>query len=289
MKGLRGRSGGIRLLPGSLRSERAGLLKTGVISLAFHCIFLAFLSLSLGSGGGSSIYRFTIRPFSRPGNGLPEGGPPAGSPAAERPALAKAHSQTAADRSRHKMKQGRIALEEQKQPLQRQERAETARAITIAEKAALPVEARPTREGDPIPVRPGEQAKGNDSGGSGQGEGVQGTGQGSGEGGFGIGLGQGQGGFGWGRSLSSPRYAQNPKPVYPPEARAKGYQGKVLLRVEVLPNGQVGQIAVKKTSGYEALDQSALAAVKQWRFIPARKGEVAVPVWVIIPIKFQLL
>jgi protein TonB len=51
----------------------------------------------------------------------------------------------------------------------------------------------------------------------------------------------------------------------------------------------VGQVALKKSSGYEALDRSALAAVKGWRFLPARKGEVTVPVWVIIPIKFQLL
>jgi TonB family protein len=267
-------------MPGLFRSERAGLLKTGIISLAFHCVFLALLSLSLGSGGGSSIYRFTIRPFSRLGNGLPEGSPAAGSSAVERRALAKTHRQTAADRSSHTIKQD--------QPSRSQERAETAQDITIAEEAALPVEAGPAREDNPIPPRSGEQAKG-DSAEAGSGQGVQGTGQGSGEGGFGIGLGQGQGGFGWGGSLSSPRYAQNPKPVYPPEARAKGYQGKVLLRVEVLSDGQVGQIAVKKTSGYEALDQSALAAVKQWRFIPARKGEVAVPVWVIIPIKFQLL
>jgi protein TonB len=51
----------------------------------------------------------------------------------------------------------------------------------------------------------------------------------------------------------------------------------------------VGQVEVKKSSGYEVLDQSALVAVKQWRFIPARKGEVAIPFWVNIPIKFQLL
>jgi protein TonB len=89
--------------------------------------------------------------------------------------------------------------------------------------------------------------------------------------------------------VSSPRYAHNPKPLYPQEAREKGSQGKVLLRVEVLASGLVGQIAVKKSSGCEALDRSALAAVKEWRFIPARKGEVAVPVWVIIPVKFQLL
>jgi len=85
-----------------------------------------------------------------------------------------------------------------------------------------------------------------------------------------------------------PRYAQNPKPAYPQEAREKGYEGEVILRVEVLPNGRVGQIEVKNSSGYELLDRSALTAVKQWRFIPAKKGETPIPLWVNIPVKFQL-
>ncbi|OGP88181.1 MAG: hypothetical protein A2156_03740 [Deltaproteobacteria bacterium RBG_16_48_10] len=85
-----------------------------------------------------------------------------------------------------------------------------------------------------------------------------------------------------------PRYAENPKPPYPQEARERGYQGEVLLRVEVLSNGRVGQIEIKRSSGYEILDQSALATVKQWKFIPAKKGEDTVSLWVNIPIKFQL-
>ncbi len=85
-----------------------------------------------------------------------------------------------------------------------------------------------------------------------------------------------------------PKYAENPKPVYPKEARDKGYEGEVVLRVEVLPNGRVGQIEIKKSSSYEVLDRSALTSVKQWKFIPAKKGDVATPLWVNIPIKFQL-
>jgi len=85
-----------------------------------------------------------------------------------------------------------------------------------------------------------------------------------------------------------PRYAQNPKPAYPQEAREKGYEGEVILRVEVLSNGRVGQIEVKNSSGYELLDRSALTAVKQWRFVPAKKGETPIPLWVNIPVKFQL-
>jgi protein TonB len=88
--------------------------------------------------------------------------------------------------------------------------------------------------------------------------------------------------------VSSPRYGENPKPVYPLEARQKEYQGEVLLKVEVLQNGRVGEVEVEKSSGYEVLDQSALATVKKWRFIPAKKGGVAIPCWVNIPFKFQL-
>jgi TonB family protein len=87
---------------------------------------------------------------------------------------------------------------------------------------------------------------------------------------------------------SRPSYAENPKPLYPQEARKKGYEGEVVLRVEVLISGRVGQIEIKKSSGYELLDRSALTTVKQWRFIPAKKDETPIPLWVNIPIKFQL-
>jgi protein TonB len=58
--------------------------------------------------------------------------------------------------------------------------------------------------------------------------------------------------------------------------------------VEVLSNGRVGQIEIKRSSGHEVLDQSALSTVRQWKFTPAKKGEDAIPLWVNIPIKFQL-
>jgi len=85
-----------------------------------------------------------------------------------------------------------------------------------------------------------------------------------------------------------PKYAENPKPIYPQEARKKGFEGEVILRVEVLSNGRIGQVELKKSSGYELLDRSALATIKQWRFIPAKKGENPISLWVNIPIKFQL-
>jgi protein TonB len=50
----------------------------------------------------------------------------------------------------------------------------------------------------------------------------------------------------------------------------------------------VGEIKVTRSSGHEILDRSALSTVKQWKFIPAQKGEEPIPLWVNIPIKFQL-
>ena len=88
--------------------------------------------------------------------------------------------------------------------------------------------------------------------------------------------------------FARPKYGENPKPVYPAEARKRGYHGEVILKVEVLSNGRVGQIELKRSSGHEILDRSALAAVKQWRFIPAKEGENIISVWVNIPVKFQL-
>ena len=61
-----------------------------------------------------------------------------------------------------------------------------------------------------------------------------------------------------------------------------------MLRVEVLSNGRVGEIEVRRSSGHVVLDRSAVAAVKQWKFVPAKKGETQVSVWVNIPVTFQL-
>jgi TonB family protein len=271
MKALRGVSG-------LLQGEGSGLLKTGAVSLVFHLVILAFLSLSLGSGGGSSIYRFTIRPYFAAGDGMAKGGAHPG--LVRPPAAATAQQAKIAAR---RMQQG--ISREKKEPAKHEQAKEAASAITVA------AAAKEARGADPALAPKSMQAKA-DSAEAGMGQTGKGLGQGSGrgQGGSGSGFGEGEEGFGWGLAgLSSPRYAHNPKPLYPQEARAKGYQGKVLLRVEILASGLVGQIAVKKSSGCEALDHSALAAVKEWRFIPAKKGEVAVPVWVIIPVKFQLL
>jgi len=86
-----------------------------------------------------------------------------------------------------------------------------------------------------------------------------------------------------------PKYHENPKPHYPLIARMRGYCGLVILNVEVMANGMVGRIELRKSSGYSILDSSAIKAVKKWRFIPGRKGNTPISMWVEIPIRFELM
>ncbi|MEW5887790.1 MAG: energy transducer TonB [Pseudomonadota bacterium] len=83
-------------------------------------------------------------------------------------------------------------------------------------------------------------------------------------------------------------YLNNPPPAYPTLSRRYGEQGKVLLRVHVDATGRAAQVDVKQSSGHERLDQAACAAVREWRFVPARRGETPVAAWVVVPISFVL-
>lgn len=83
-------------------------------------------------------------------------------------------------------------------------------------------------------------------------------------------------------------YAHNPKPIYPVKAKNRGWQGKVLLKVNVSAEGHSKAIAIHQSSGHDVLDESAMEAVWHWRFIPAKRGETAVESLVIVPIIFSL-
>jgi protein TonB len=83
-------------------------------------------------------------------------------------------------------------------------------------------------------------------------------------------------------------YLNNPAPTYPPLSRRKGEEGRALLRVLVSETGEATEVQLEKSSGSERLDQAAIDAVKNWRFIPARKGSQALSAYVLVPIKFSL-
>jgi len=88
--------------------------------------------------------------------------------------------------------------------------------------------------------------------------------------------------------IAYPLYKENVKPAYPAIAKSLGYEGIVLVSAEILPDGCVGEVKIRKSSGYAILDQSALKAVKPWKFVPARKSGNPFTQWVELPIKFIL-
>src|SRR5690606_26769740 len=78
----------------------------------------------------------------------------------------------------------------------------------------------------------------------------------------------------------SAAYLRNPPPAYPAVARRNGDEGTVLLRVLVGRNGAPLKVELDRTSRSRALDTAALDAVRNWRFVPARRGTEAIEDWV---------
>jgi periplasmic protein TonB len=87
---------------------------------------------------------------------------------------------------------------------------------------------------------------------------------------------------------SGVRYGQNPAPSYPAEARRRGWEGTVLLLVEILENGRPDRITIKQSSGHPILDETAVGAVGRWTFIPAQRDGKAVKSFAEVPIVFSL-
>ena len=80
----------------------------------------------------------------------------------------------------------------------------------------------------------------------------------------------------------------NPAPAYPAQSRRLREEGRVLFDVYILPDGSVGQIKLKRSSGFLRLDDAALEAVRRWRYIPAKRGNEPIPYWYVQPLDFQL-
>ena len=78
------------------------------------------------------------------------------------------------------------------------------------------------------------------------------------------------------------------RPAYPSAPRRLGIQGTTMLRVHVLADGRIGDVLVERSAGHPDLDQAATEAVRRWRFEPARHGDDAVAVWVLLPVEFRL-
>ena len=87
---------------------------------------------------------------------------------------------------------------------------------------------------------------------------------------------------------ADPRYPLA-QPIYPPWSIRRGEQGVVTLLIYVKPDGRVGDVRIKRSSGFLKLDEAAvMAARKDWRFQPATQGGAAVAAWGVYAVSFEL-
>jgi protein TonB len=62
-----------------------------------------------------------------------------------------------------------------------------------------------------------------------------------------------------------------------------------MLRVDISETGQVLAMEIENSSGHPRLDQSAMAAVRDWLFVPGRRNGRPAPMTVIVPVSFQVV
>jgi TonB family protein len=88
-----------------------------------------------------------------------------------------------------------------------------------------------------------------------------------------------------GNGVVSPRLLRDVKPNYPPSAVSSNHTGTVLLQCVVNTDGSVGEMRVTRSLD-PVLDQEALRALKQWRFIAGTKAGRPVRVMVDVEMSF---
>src|SRR5262245_14731068 len=177
---------------------------------------------------------------------------------------------------------------------------EAAPTAPPAPDSSAPVATTGEWEGPPAPAplasashggRPPDIGLFGDGDGAGAGFGAAGgsAGHGGGEGGgVGTGVGPGPGGHEGGTGLLPVPLGGNVAPEYSLAARRAGEEGLVVIHAQVLADGSVADASVGESSGYERLDDAALAAVRSWRFQPALHDGEPVAQSVDVPIRFRL-
>jgi len=77
-------------------------------------------------------------------------------------------------------------------------------------------------------------------------------------------------------------------PAYPMGARRKREQGTVVLRLVIGEDGRVVDVTVQRSSGFAALDQAAVGAVRKWRWSPTIRDGRPIPITGLVQIPFVL-
>lgn len=87
--------------------------------------------------------------------------------------------------------------------------------------------------------------------------------------------------------LVPPRVIESRPPIYPPSHLDHGEHPTVVLKVTILADATVADIVVEHTAGPD-FDQSAIVAVRGWRFEAARRGALPIASRIGIAVHFEL-
>jgi TonB family protein len=75
---------------------------------------------------------------------------------------------------------------------------------------------------------------------------------------------------------------------YPPLLRDVGIGGTVVVWAYITREGLVEEVQLAQSSGYEPLDEAGLRVATRIRLSPALNRDVTVPVWVQLPLEFEV-
>ncbi len=66
--------------------------------------------------------------------------------------------------------------------------------------------------------------------------------------------------------------------IYPENARAGGIEGTAVVAFRILPDGRLGPVRLRKSSGHSALDGSSLETVRRAAPLPYVRGVIVLPI-----------
>lgn len=89
-----------------------------------------------------------------------------------------------------------------------------------------------------------------------------------------------------GGNIQAPAKIRDVRPVYPPDAQLNQISGVVIIEVTVDRDGKVREARVLRS--IPQLDAAAVAAVRQWAFVPTYLNGQAVPVIMTVTVNFTL-
>jgi len=90
-----------------------------------------------------------------------------------------------------------------------------------------------------------------------------------------------------GNGVSAPVLLYAPDAEFSDEARRARYQGVCIVQTIVDAQGTPQEPRVVRSIGH-GLDEKALEAVRKYRFRPAMKGNIPVPVMITVEVNFRL-